>query len=170
MSESFLGEIRIFGFGFAPRGTLLCDGQILPINQNQSLYSLLGTTYGGDGRTTFGLPELRGRVPIHFDSAHPRGQRAGEQNVTLTDATIPAHTHTLSVKNANGTEDTPGGNSLANSPGGDTYRTPIPTTNLVNLASGTVGNTGGGGAHENQQPYQAISYTIATQGIFPSRN
>lgn len=170
MSEPFLAEIRIMGFNFAPRGWAFCDGQILPINQNQSLYSLLGTTYGGDGRTTFALPDLRGRVPIHVGSSngvnYREGQKGGEETHTLSAAEMPNHDHQLKASNDAGNQNSPGGHVFANA-GTNIYGDPA---NLVNLNVGTVLNTGGGQAHENMQPYLALNYCIALQGLFPSRN
>lgn len=170
MSEPFLAEIRIVGFNFAPRGWAFCDGQILPINQNQSLYSLLGTTYGGDGRTSFGLPDLRGRTPIHVGASngvsHTLGQKSGEETHTLNTTEIPSHDHTLRASNDPGNQNAPGGNVLANA-GTNIYGDAI---NALTLNPGTVSSTGGNQAHENMQPYLALNYCIALQGLFPSRN
>ncbi len=166
MSEPFLAEIRIVGFNFAPRGWAFCDGQILPINQNQSLYSLLGTTYGGDGRTSFALPDLRSRTPIHVGDGHTLGQKSGAETVTLTAAEIAAHTHTAKATSAPADSIQPSPNILAAS---DVYRDPEAATTTA-LRSGTVTNAGGGQAHNNMQPYLTISFVIALQGLFPSRN
>jgi len=170
MSEPFLAEVRIVGFNFAPRGWAFCDGQILPINQNQSLYSLLGTTYGGDGRTSFALPDLRGRTPIHEGSSngtnHTLGQKSGSETVTLSAAEMPSHDHALNATTANGDQPIPVGNALAAFNNG--YLGGSPTT--VQLASGTVANVGGGQGHDNMQPYLALNFCIALQGLFPSRN
>ena len=166
MSEPFLAEIRIVGFNFAPRGWAFCDGQILPINQNQSLYSLLGTTYGGDGRTSFALPDLRGRTPIHRDDGHTLGQKAGAETVALTAAEIAAHTHTVKASSTLANNTTPTGRVLASA---DIYRNPEAAT-MTALRSGTVTNAGGGQAHDNMQPYLTLSFCIALQGLFPSRN
>ncbi len=166
MSEPFLAEVRIVGFNFAPRGWAFCDGQILPINQNQSLYSLLGTTYGGDGRTNFALPDLRGRVPIHVDAAHREGQRSGEETHTLSVNEMPQHTHSLQGSSVDGDAPVPSGFVFAKVPA-QIYRQPA---NLTALASGTVTNVGGSQAHENMQPYLALNFCIALQGLFPSRN
>ena len=136
MSEPFLSEIRIFGFNFAPRGWALCDGQILPINQNQSLYSLLGTNYGGDGRTTFALPDLRGRTPIHRDDGHPLAQKSGAETVSLTAAEIAAHTHTVKASSSPGNAFQTTGNVFAEA---DAYRDPE-AGNTTALRSGTVTN------------------------------
>ncbi len=174
MSEPFLAEIRIVGFNFAPRGWAFCDGQILPINQNQSLYSLLGTTYGGDGRTSFALPDLRSRTPIHKGDGFQLGQKGGAETVTLTAAEIAAHTHAVKGTTQNGDR------NIAGSAGDRSYATVVPeggsdliygpASNMVALASGVVPNTGGGQAHNNMQPYLTLSYVIALLGLFPSRN
>lgn len=171
MSEPFLAEVRMVGFNFAPRGWAFCDGQILPISQNQSLYSLLGTTYGGDGRTSFALPDLRGRTPIHVGRSnggdfHTLGQKSGEEAHTLAANEMPQHRHLVEVSNA-GTTAVPTGAVLANA-GSDFFRDDV--TLLVNMNSGAVLNVGGGQAHENMQPYLAVNFCIALQGLFPSRN
>lgn len=166
MSEPFLAEIRMVGFNFAPRGWAFCDGQILPIAQNQSLYSLLGTTYGGDGRTSFALPDLRSRTPIHRNDAHYLGQKGGAETVTLTAAEIAAHTHTTKASSSPGDNPTPSSDILASA---ELYRDPEATTTTA-LRSGTVTNAGGGQAHDNMQPYLTLSFCIALQGLYPSRN
>jgi microcystin-dependent protein len=167
MSEPFLAEVRLFGFNFAPRGWALCDGQILPINQNQSLYSLLGTTYGGDGRTSFALPDLRGRTPIHVGSGYPQGQKEGEQTHTISAAEMPVHTHAVRGTSEDANKKEPGGNVWAAQATGTSYGTASPNTSL---ASTSISNVGGGQAHENMQPYLTLNFAIALQGIFPSRN
>lgn len=170
MSEPFLAEIRIVGFNFAPRGWAFCDGQILPINQNQSLYSLLGTTYGGDGRTSFALPDLRSRTPIHRSDGHQLGQKSGAETVTLTAAQIAAHTHTAKASSTAVNIGNPTGHVLgAADPGQTEYRDPE-AANMTALRSGTVTNAGGGQAHDNMQPYLTLAFVIALQGLFPSRN
>lgn len=167
MSEPFLAEIRIVGFNFAPRGWAFCDGQILPINQNQSLYSLLGTTYGGDGRTSFALPDLRGRTPIHVGDGHTLGQKSGAETVTLTAAEIAAHTHTARANS---------GTVNVGPVQGATWAQAVdnlysnPTAPLSAMRSGALANAGGGQAHNNMQPYLTLSFCIALQGLFPSRN
>jgi len=171
MSEPFIGCISVFGFNFAPRGWAKCDGQILPINQNQSLFSLLGTTYGGDGRTTFALPDLRGRAPMHAGNGAgltPRtlGQKLGVENVTLSVAQIPSHSHAVNASTANATAATPQGNLAAPTVGSfNVYGEPA---NLTAGAAGQVTNTGG--AHTNMQPFNTLNFCIALQGLFPSRN
>lgn len=171
MSEPFLGEIGIVGFNFAPRGWAQCDGQILPINQNQSLFSLLGTTYGGDGRTTFALPDLRGRTPIHVGNGHTQGESAGEETSAQNPAEMPTHTHSLHAVDANANQPSPSDNLLAIPPGavGSIYSDTGATLDQ-NLDSSTIGNTGSGQGHENMQPFLALKFIIALQGLFPSRN
>ncbi|MEM1055580.1 MAG: tail fiber protein [Bacteroidota bacterium] len=171
MSEPFLAEVRIVGFNFAPRGWAFCDGQILPINQNQSLYSLLGTLYGGDGRTSFALPDLRGRVPIHVGSSggadHREGQKSGEETHTLMANEMPQHTHTLRASADEDGTIIGTNNVLARATSAIyTDQTPPNTT----LAAGTVANAGGGQAHDNMMPYLALNFCIALRGLFPSRN
>jgi microcystin-dependent protein len=171
MSEPFLAEIRIVGFNFAPRGWAFCDGQILPISQNQSLYSLLGTTYGGDGRTSFALPDLRGRTPIHVGRSngggdHRLGQKSGEETHTLSANEMPQHDHTARASSVDGTSLLPGGNILARR-AAEPYRD---AANLGAMQSGTIANVGGSQGHENMQPYLALNFCIALQGLFPSRN
>ena len=165
MSEPFLAEIRIVGFNFPPRGWAYCDGQILPINQNQSLYALLGTTYGGDGRTSFALPDLRGRVPIHTGANHQLGTRWGEETHTLQAAEMPQHTHTIQASIDGAQSQDPTHTVLATS--GQIYGAP---NNLVDMVSGTLTDGGGSQAHDNMQPYLALNFCIALQGLFPSRN
>lgn len=165
MSEPFLAEVRIVGFTFAPRGWAFCDGQILPINQNQSLYSLLGTTYGGDGRTSFALPDMRGRTPIHVGDGHQQGQKSGGETVSLTIAEIPGHNHTAVASSATADQATPGGNLLAKT-GENIYGASASTT----LDTGSITHTGSGQGHENMQPWLALNFCIALTGLFPSRN
>lgn len=170
MSEPFLAEIRMVGFNFAPRGWAFCDGQILPINQNQSLYSLLGTTYGGDGRTSFALPDLRGRTPIHVGSSngvnHQLGEKGGEETHTVSANEMPAHTHTAQASNSDADTPIPENNLLGNVPS-QAYRAPA---DLAPMRSDTITNVGGSQAHENMQPYLAVNFCIALLGLFPSRN
>ena len=167
MSEPFLSEIKIVSFNFAPKGWALCNGQFLPINQNQALFSLLGTTYGGNGQTTFALPNLRGRVPIHFDSSHNLGEAAGSTSVTVNIQQLPTHTHLLQATNDASTLDTPGGNFLGKAPTINAYGSPA---SLAGMNPGTVSNVGGSQPHNNMMPYLVLNFIIALQGIFPSRN
>lgn len=169
MSEPFLAEIRMVGFNFAPRGWAFTDGQILPINQNQSLYSLLGTTYGGDGRTTFALPDLRSRTPIHRGEGHGLGQKSGEETHTLSSNEMPEHTHYVRASNTEANQASATNHYLSASTANITYRD-YEAANQTSLRSGTVLNTGGSQAHNNMQPYLTLSFCIALQGLFPSRN
>lgn len=163
MAEPFLSEIRLMSFVFPPKGWALCDGQLLPINQNQALFALLGTNFGGDGRVNFGLPDLRGRVPVHVGNGHTLGERGGEQAHTLSLSEIPTHTHTMQA--TTNAPNTSGPNGLlAASP---RYAAP---SALGALASGSLGNTGGSQAHLNMQPFLTLNFSIALQGIFPSYN
>lgn len=164
MAEPFLSEVRIMSFVFAPKGWALCNGQLLPINQNQGLFSLLGTTFGGDGRVNFALPDLRSRTPIHVGNGHTLGERGGEPAHTLSIAELPQHTHVLNGSSADANNALPGGNLLAKSP----QQVYGPATNLVALNPGTVTSTGGSQAHLNMQPFLTLSFCIALQGIFPS--
>ena len=165
MAEPFLSEIRLMSFVFAPKGWALCNGQLLPINQNQALFSLLGTTYGGDGRVNFALPDLRGLTPIHVGSGHTLGERGGEQAHTLSIAELPKHTHSLTASHDNATTSIPANNVVMAQASIDMYRSP---TSLVAMEPASVANTGGSQAHLNMQPYLTLSFCIALQGIFPS--
>ncbi len=166
MAEPFLSEIRIMSFGFPPKGWATCDGQLLPINQNQALFSLLGTTYGGDGRVNFGLPNLQGQAPMHMGSGHTLGERGGEQGHTLSISEIPTHTHTAIAAAALGTLPTPAANFL-----GQDAKQPYapPDNNLGALSAGSLANVGGSQAHLNMQPFLVLNFSIALQGIFPSQ-
>jgi microcystin-dependent protein len=171
MSEPFLGEIKMFAGNFAPQGYALCDGQLLAISQFDALFSLVGTTYGGDGRTTFGLPDLRGRVPIHMGSGPGRtprsiGQKSGQERVTLTTPELPSHTHAMQGSSAAADDTQPAGKVLARA-AKDIY---IEANPDVNMAAAAIGNAGGGQSHENMQPFQCINYIIALVGIYPSRS
>ena len=167
MAEPFLSEIRIFTFVFAPKGWTKCDGALLPINQNQALFSLLGTTYGGDGRVNFGLPDLRTRVPIHMGKGHTLGEKAGETAHTLIISELPTHTHAANASNNKGSTNLPAGNVLANSNPNFLYGA---VQNLGAMVAGTIGNTGGSQPHNNMEPYLVLNFIIALQGIFPSQN
>jgi microcystin-dependent protein len=164
MAEPFLSEIRLMSFGFPPKGWATCDGQLLPINQNQALFSLLGTTYGGDGRVNFGLPDLRGRTPIHMGGSHTLGERAGEQAHTLSIAEIPTHTHFASGSTNAGDNVIPTDNVFGATAG--IFGAP---TNMTSLLPSEVTNMGGSQAHLNMQPFLTLNFSIALQGIFPSQ-
>ena len=167
MAEPFLSEIRIMSFGFPPKGWALCDGQLLPINQNQGLFSLLGTTFGGDGRVNFALPNLQGRTPIHAGGGFTLGERGGEQGHTLSIGEIPTHTHALNVTTVDSTTAVPASGLLAaTSTNYEAYRA---ATNLTALQPGSVTNVGGSQAHLNMQPFLTLNFSIALQGIFPSQ-
>ena len=174
MANPYLAEIKIMGFNFPPRGWAQCDGQILPINQYQSLYSLLGTTYGGDGRTTFALPDLRGRSPMDFgtgpDGNVALGSKGGAENVTLTLAQIPAHKHTVNVNSATGGSDDPTSPAtpFIAGAGSEVYGPYVDPK--VTLKAEASANAGGSQSHNNMQPYQVLNFCIALQGVFPSRN
>jgi Microcystin-dependent protein len=165
MAEPFLSEIRIMSFSFPPKGWALCNGQLLPINQNQALFSLLGTTYGGDGRVNFGLPDLQGRAPIHMGSGHTLGERGGEQGHTLSISEIPTHTHSLKAA------DNPADTATATNTTylGQQNVTYGGAANLVAMAASEIGNVGGSQAHLNMQPFLVLNFSIALQGIFPSQ-
>ncbi len=172
MSEPFLAEIRIFAGNFAPRGWAFCNGQLLPIAQNTALFSLIGTTYGGDGRSTTALPNLKGRAPMHPGrgpglTARRLGQKGGTETVTLTEAQMPNHTHTLEARPASGSTSDPAGNFFAALTGANFYTTD--TSSLTGMAAGAVQNAGGSLAHNNVQPYLALNFIIALVGLYPSR-
>ncbi len=152
-------------FVFAPKGWALCNGQLLPINQNQALFSLLGTTYGGDGRVNFALPDLRGRVPIHDGDGHILGEKGGEYAHTLTIQEMPQHLHFFQGTTNNADQPAPTGNLF-----GTVSNVYAPAANLTTIHPQTVGNVGGSQAHPNQQPYLTLNFCIALQGIFPSQN
>lgn len=173
MAEPFISEMRMFGFGWAPRSWAQCDGQIIPINQNETLYSLLGTNFGGDGRTTFGLPDMRGRVPVHNPSM---GRIGGVESVVLTNEEIAAHSHTMRGVTSNGNVKEFEGNILAS--GYDTRESkqqpvnmyaPATAANLASLNPQSVSQNGGGLSHENMQPSLVVNFCIALMGVFPSR-
>jgi microcystin-dependent protein len=165
MSEPFLSEIKIVSFNFPPKGWALCNGQLLPINQNQALFALLGTTYGGNGQTNFALPNLRGRTPIHMGSGHTLGEAAGSTAVTISQQTMPQHLHFAQGSSNGGDTPTAIGNLLASAL--NVYRQP---DNLITLRPESVTNVGGSQPHNNMMPYLVLNFIIALQGIFPSRN
>ncbi len=170
MSEPFVGEIRMFGGNFAPRGWALCDGQLLTVSQNDALFSLFGTIYGGDGRTTFGLPDLRGRVPIHMGqgpglSSRSIGNKSGAENATVSSNQLAAHSHTLVAS---------GDAASTTSPSAGVLGTPTPTPYSSNaptvaMNASAIGSTGGGQSHVNMQPYLCVNFIVALVGIYPSR-
>ena len=166
MSEPFLSEVKIMSFNFPPKGWALCNGQFLPINQNQALFSLLGTTYGGNGQTTFALPNLQARVPIHMSSGHTLGEAAGSTSVTLNITQLPAHTHAVQATNNAATSDDATNNVLGQA-GQNLYTA---YSSPVAMASAAISTVGGNLAHDNMMPYLVLSFCIALQGIFPSRN
>lgn len=167
MAEPFYAEIRLFSFGFAPRGWAFCNGQLLLINQNQALFSLLGTNYGGNGQTEFALPNLQGRTPIHIGSGHTLGERGGEQAHTLSIAELPEHTHAVKVSQDTSTRsNSPLNRYPSTSSPNNVYG---PATNLVALNPATTSTVGGSQAHLNMQPFLTLNFCIALQGIFPSQ-
>jgi microcystin-dependent protein len=165
MSTPFLAEIKIMSFGFAPKGWALSNGQLMPINQNQALFSLLGTTYGGDGRVTFGLPNLQGRTPTHFGNGQTRGELGGEQNHTLLTSEIPLHTHQWNATNAAVNQPGPTSNIL----GGVSAYSNV-GVGLVAMYPGQLSTVGGSQSHPNMQPFLTLNFCIALSGIFPSQN
>lgn len=174
MSEPFIGEIRMFGGNFAPRGWALCNGQLLSIAQNQALFSILGTNYGGNGQTTFALPDLRSRVPMHFGqgpglSNRSIGELGGTESVTLLATQIPAHSHPVACSSNSGNSNSPAGRVWSKDAGvqSATYTSNAP--NAV-MAAGAIGNAGGSQPHDNVQPFTCVNFVIALEGIYPSRN
>jgi microcystin-dependent protein len=173
MADPFVAEIRIVPFNFAPRGWAFCDGQLLPISQNTALFSLVGTTYGGDGRTTFALPDLRGRAPMHPGagvglSPHDLGERGGSETVALSEGELAEHSHAMTAQSGAASSKVPAGNVLAHPARGLTYAPP--SANLVPLANDALAPAGGQTAHNNMMPYLTLSFCIALQGIFPPRS
>ena len=163
MAEPFLGELRLMSFNFPPKGWAECKGQMLPIAQNQPLFSLFGTMYGGDGRVNFGLPDLRGRVPMHVGAGYVQGQKMGEELHTLTQAEMPAHNHIIQASSQQGSQAAP--TILASVE--NTYRT---ADEMTSIHPETLAPVGGNKPHENRPPYTVLNWCVALQGIFPSRN
>lgn len=169
MAEPFLAETRILSFSFAPKNWAMCNGQLLPINQNVALFSLLGTTFGGDGRVNFALPDLRGRTPIHSGNNHTLGERGGEQAHTISLAELPTHTHVLKSLTQPVTTNIPANSTaLGNTAPNQVYSNS--NKNLTAMNTGTVTNIGGSQAHLNMQPFLALNFCIALAGVFPSQN
>jgi len=175
--DPFVAEIRIFGFNFPPKGWAFCDGQILPISQNTALFSLLGTTYGGDGKSTFALPNLQASAPMHIGANQPGpglsiydlGESAGTDTVNLLESELPSHTHTMLASNQPGEDPTPAPQeSMARSVGASLYQN-VTNSNLVQLAPQALGITGGSMPHNNMMPYLTLNFCIALQGVFPPR-
>ncbi|CAD0359939.1 phage tail protein [Xanthomonas hortorum] len=178
MSELFVGQIMMAGFSFAPKYFAQCNGQLLPVQQNQALFSLLGTRYGGNGSATFGLPDMRGRTPVGYGpsvdpawqpAASPIGALAGSENVTLLQANLPSHTHLMDVSSAAGNSRSPAGRVLANNTSGAATPLYAAAGTLVSTSPGTVAPTGGNQSHPNLQPYNTLNFCIALSGYFPSR-
>jgi microcystin-dependent protein len=168
MAEPFLSEIRIMSFNFAPKGWAMCNGQLMPINQNQALFSLLGTTFGGNGQVTFGLPDLRSNVPIHVGQGFTLGQKGGEQAHTVTTSEMPTHVHVANATSAVATTNSPASSVLlAQSTSSPLYNTTA--GNLVAMAPNALSSVGGSQAHLNMQPFLTLTFCIALQGIFPSQ-
>lgn len=175
MSEAYIGEIRIFAGNFAPRSWAFCNGQLLPIAQNTALFSLIGTTYGGDGRTTTALPNLQGRAPMHPGrgpglTVRKLGEKAGVTTVTLTEAQMPAHTHTFACTGENASQRTLDNNVSLGRTRNETLYQSNTSANLVPMNANSLPNAGGGGAHNNLQPYLTMNFIIALQGTYPSRS
>ena len=169
MSEPFIGELKLMSFGFPPKGWALCNGQLLPINQNQALFALLGTNYGGNGQTNFALPDLRGRAPLHSGAGVNLGDKAGQETVTLTPGQLPTHTHTLTATNDLANASVPGGALPAAKPRGGINRY-APAGNDTLMGPTSLASVGGNQPHPNMQPFTVLNWVIALQGIFPSRN
>lgn len=165
MAQPYVGEIRMFAGNFAPAGWQFCEGQLLPISENETLFNLIGTTYGGDGQSTFGLPDLRGRLPVHQGNGFVLAETGGAEEITLTVSQIPAHSHPMVVANVAGDQVSPAGQVLANSFNVTPYVNEAPNGNM---AAGAIGATGGSQPHTNFQPYLCINYIISLFGIFPS--
>jgi len=175
MTEPFIGEIRMFAGNFAPRNWALCDGQLIPVSQNEALFSLINTYYGGDGRTTLGLPDLRGRLPMHYGtgpglSTRNIGQRFGYEKILLTSDQIPAHSHKLMASNADANNDIPVGRTLATPSVGAYGPKSATSTKNVTLADSAVSKTGGNQSHYNLMPSLCVNFIIALKGTYPSRN
>lgn len=166
MAQPYVGEIRMFAGNFAPAGWMLCEGQLLPISENETLFNLIGTTYGGDGQSTFGLPDLRGRLPLHFGNGFTLAQSSGVETVTLTVNQIPSHTHPMLATTNVGNQQSPGGQVYSQTPQIKVY---IEDTPDGNFSTQMIGSTGGSQPHNNFQPYLCVNFIISLFGIFPSQ-
>ncbi len=169
MAQPYVGEIRMFAGNFAPAGWMFCDGQLLPISENETLFNLIGTTYGGDGQTTFALPDLRGRIPIHQGNGFTLAETVGAEEVTLTVAHIPNHTHSFAANDSSGGATSPSGTVLARNAAVDAYSNDT-SGGLSALNPGAVSPTGGSQPHSNMAPFLCLSFIISLFGIFPSPN
>ncbi|MFZ1677591.1 MAG: tail fiber protein [Saprospiraceae bacterium] len=174
MANPFLCEIKIISWNFAPQGWAFCNGQLLPINQNQALFALMGTMYGGNGQTNFALPDLKGKAPIHEGNGFNIGQFGGEINHTVTASEMPQHNHLVNVIATNGSSTAnvinPSGASLATSAPAEIYRTSAGNPSLISMTPATIGNIGGSQSHNNMQPFLVLNFIVALVGIFPSQN
>lgn len=166
MAQPYVGEIRMFAGNFAPAGWMFCEGQLLPISENETLFQLIGTTYGGDGQSTFALPDLRGRLPLHFGNGFILAETGGAEEITLTVNQVPSHSHPLLCSNATGNDPNPQNNLLSESSAITMYQSGAPT---VALAPASVGSVGGSQPHTNFQPYLCVDFIISLFGIFPSQ-
>ena len=167
MGTPFLGEIKIISWNFAPKGWAFCNGQFLPINQNQALFSLFGTMYGGNGQTTFALPDFRGKVPVHVGAGFTQGEVGGSSAVTISSQTMAQHLHFVNVTNNDATSPNPANDVIISKSVAQSYG---PGSNLSPMAATTIGNAGGSQPHENRQPFLVLNFIVALQGVFPSRN
>jgi len=166
MAQPYVGEIRMFAGNFAPAGWMFCEGQLLPISEYETLFNLIGTTYGGDGQSTFALPDLRGRIPLHFGNGFTLAETGGVETITLTVSQIPAHSHAFLGSSSGANDFNPGGNVLADSIAVSLYTTTAPS---VPMAPGTTSSVGGSQPHDNFQPYLCVDFIISLFGIFPSQ-
>lgn len=165
MAQPYVGEIRMFGGNFAPVGWMFCEGQLLPISENETLFQLIGTTYGGDGESTFALPDLRGRIPIHYGNGFILAETGGAESITLTVNQIPSHSHTLQASTDTGNQANPSGQAIAAAPSARLFRTATPS---VQYRTSAVAQTGQSQPHSNMMPYLCVSFIISLFGIFPS--
>lgn len=166
MAQPYVGEIRMFGGNFAPAGWMFCAGQLLPISENETLFQLIGTTYGGDGESTFALPDLQGRIPVHMGNGTILGETFGTEEVTLTVSQIPSHNHALLGSDTNGSSTTPSGNVMAKNPSADIYTSD--NSGAGALSPQSISAVGGSQPHDNMMPYLCVSFIISLFGIFPS--